>query len=232
MYGHGVANPSYQKRTAYQAMLLGGMATLASALLVLGDLETRDDIALRQAEDLKASLSQVLPDEIHDNDLLSDVITLSPEETGSLPLTVYRAHLDNTISAVAFEISSVGYAGPITSIMGVDANGDILGVRVLSHAETPGLGDKIEITRNDWILSFNGRSLDNTTAKQWLVKKDGGEFDQFTGATITPRAVVKSVYEGLRRFDRHRSRLLTLNTIKAGEDKTEKAAIAEEKQDE
>lgn len=208
MYGHGVANPSYRKRIGYQAMLLGGMATLASSLLVLGDMETRGDIALRQAEDLKASLRQVLPDEIHDNDLLSDVITLPVKTESGEQLKVYRAHLDGKISAVAFEVSAIGYAGPVTSIMGVKSNGEVLGVRVLSHAETPGLGDKIEIARTKWILSFNGHSLENTSTVQWHVKKDGGEFDQFTGATITPRAVVKSVYKGLQEFNQYHSEIL------------------------
>ncbi len=208
MFGHAVLEPSYRKRTAYQAMLLGGIATLASAVLVLGDMETRDTIALRHAEDLKASLSQVLPDAIHDNDLLSDVLTLPPSQAGSKSVKVYRAHLDNQISAVAYQVSSNGYAGPITCIMGVAANGKILGVRVLAHAETPGLGDKIEIARDNWITSFNGRSLVNTSSQQWQVKKDGGEFDQFTGATITPRAVVKAVHEGLALFDANRVKLL------------------------
>jgi len=208
MFGHAVLVPSYRKRTAYQAMLLGGMATLASAVLVLGDLETRDTIALRHAEDLKASLSQVLPDAVHDNDLLSDVLTLPPADAGSKALKVYRAHLGDQISAVAYEVSSNGYAGAITCIMGIAADGGILGVRVLQHAETPGLGDKIEIARDDWITSFNGRSLANTDSKQWQVKKDGGDFDQFTGATITPRAVVKAVHEGLALFDTHRALLL------------------------
>lgn len=208
MFGHAVLEPSYRKRTAYQAMLLGGIATLASAVLVLGDMETRDTIALRKAEDLKASLSQVLPDAVHDNDLLSDVLTLPPSQAGSKSVTVYRAHRDNQISAVAYQVSSNGYAGPITCIMGVAANGEILGVRVLAHAETPGLGDKIEIARDNWITSFNGRSLVNTSSQQWQVKKDGGEFDQFTGATITPRAVVKAVHEGLALFDANRAMLL------------------------
>lgn len=221
MYGHGVASPSYRKRIGYQAMLLGGMATLASALLVLGDLETRDDIALRQAEDLKASLSQVLPESLHDNDLLSDVLTIPAGSEGEKPLTVYRAHLNETISAVAFEVSAIGYAGPITSIMGVSADGKVLGVRVLSHAETPGLGDRIEVNRDNWILSFNGHSMDNTSAKQWHVKKDGGKFDQFTGATITPRAVVKSVYEGLQTFSRYRVQLLSTPQMGGNSDSVE-----------
>jgi len=80
----------------------------------------------------------------------------------------------------------VGYAGPIALILGLDIQGKILGVRVLAHTETPGLGDRIEIQRDDWILSFNGRSLGNPPAERWAVKKDGGDFDQFSGATITP----------------------------------------------
>lgn len=215
MFGHAVLEPSYRKRTAYQAMLLGGMATLASAVLVLGDLETRDTIAMRHAEDLKASLSQVVPADVHDNDLLSDVLTLTPAQTGSKGRTVYRAVQNNQISAVAYEVSSNGYAGPVTCIMGIAANGQILGVRVLSHAETPGLGDKIEIAKDDWITSFNGHSLANTIPMQWHVKKDGGDFDQFTGATITPRAVVKAVYEGLALFDANRSSLLEMKTTES-----------------
>ena len=216
MFGHAVLEPSYRKRTAYQAMLLGGMATLASAVLVLGDLETRDTIALRQAEDLKTSLSQVLPDAVHDNDLLSDVLTLPAKETGKKEIKVYRAHLERKISAVAYEVSAIGYAGPITCIMGVAANGEVLGVRVLAHAETPGLGDKIESAKDDWITAFNGHSLSNTRSKQWQVKKDGGQFDQFTGATITPRAVVKAVYEGLALFDANRTTLLEAKVTETG----------------
>lgn len=207
-YGHGVANPSYRKRTSYQAMLLGGMAALASAMLVLGDLETRDAIAQRKAEDLQASLSQVVPASQHDNNLLEDIVSVTPDTPQAKPVEVYRAHLGEEISAVAFKVSAIGYAGPITSIMAVDDQGEVLGVRVLSHAETPGLGDKIEIARDDWILDFNGHTLANTRAAAWHVKKDGGEFDQFTGATITPRAVVKSVYQGLQLFEANREQLL------------------------
>ena len=230
MYGHGVVTPSYRKRTAYQAMLLGGIATLASTMLVLGDMETRADIALRKAEDLKASLSQVVPDESHDNDLLSDVLTLPAQSEKEEPFKVYRAHQNGRISAVAFKVTAIGYAGPVTSMMGVDADGKVLGVRVISHAETPGLGDKIEISRDDWILSFNQRSLANTSASQWQVKKDGGDFDQFTGATITPRAVVKSVYEGLQAFAAHRNELLKPPAVP--EQTTDITPSIEEKHDE
>jgi len=210
-----VAVPSYRKRVGYQAALLGGFATLAAALLALGDISTRDAIAERHAEDVNASLSQVIPDALHDNDLLDDQITL---DDNGRPVSVYRATRDDRVTAVAIPIEGKGYSGIIELIMGVDVNGNILGVRVLSHAETPGLGDKIEEKKSDWIFGFNGLSLDNTPLKDWAVKKDGGRFDQFSGATITPRAVVKAIKEGLEFFRAQRAALLTAtNEKKAGE---------------
>ncbi len=202
----GVLVPSYRSRVAYQAMLLGGMATLASATLVLGDLETRGAIAERRAEDLKASLSQVVPEQLHDNDLLDAPLTA--EGPDGKPLTVYRAETKGQVSAVAFEVVGQGYAGTITCIMGLDRNGNVLGVRVIAHAETPGLGDKIEPAKDDWINRFNGRSLTDPDTAGWAVKKDGGIFDQFSGATITPRAVVNAVHGGLTWFEANRARLL------------------------
>ncbi len=211
--GKGVLEPTYRKRIGYQAMLLGGMATLASALLVIGDLRTRDVIAERFAEDLKASLSQVIPAEVHHNDLTASPLVLADGRT------VYRAIDAQGVSAVAFESSAEGYAGPILCLLGIDRNGELLGVRVLKHTETPGLGDKIEIARDNWILDFDGRSLQNLDEKGWAVKKDGGVFDQFTGATITPRAVVKAVHEGLLTFNQHRDEWLQAPEENAPEEK-------------
>ena len=205
--GRGVLEPSYRKRIGYQAMLLGGMATLVSAILVLGDLRTRDVIAEAHAQDLRESLSQVMPESYFDNDLLTDTLIFgaSDNEKGKL---IYIGRKEGRVSAVAFEVSGQGYAGEIASIMGIDSNGNVLGVRVLRHAETPGLGDKIEIARDDWITSFDGRNLNAPDDSGWKVKKDGGIFDQFTGATITPRAVVTSVYTGLKFFQSHREQII------------------------
>ncbi|NEX20768.1 electron transport complex subunit RsxG [Thiorhodococcus mannitoliphagus] len=199
------AEPSYRQRIGYQAGLLGGSTLLAAALLVMGDMATRDTIELRRAEDLKASLSQVIPPAIHDNDLLAQPLTL--ENADGEPVTVYRALDGVQVKAVAYRIIGIGYAGEIESIMAVDAKGRILGVRVLSHAETPGLGDKIEVAKDDWILAFNGLSLGDPPAERWAVKKDGGDFDQFSGATITPRGVVGSIRRGLEFFESHREAL-------------------------
>ncbi len=197
----GVLKPSYLNRPGYHAMLLGGIAMICSAALVLGNLRTRDAIAARQAEDLQRSLEQVLPATLHDNRLLDDAIVI---ESDGHPRTVYVARKEGVVTGAAFEIVGKGYSGDVVSIMAVDASGTILGVRVTRHSETPGLGDKIEIKKTPWIESFNGHSLGNPDEKGWAVKKDGGIYDQFTGATITPRAVVASVQEGLQFFTAHR----------------------------
>ena len=203
-----IAEPAYRKHVGYQAVLLGGFATLAAALLAVGDLSTRDDIAQRQADDVRASLSQVVPARLHDNNLLKDTLLVHHDSQSVL---VYRATQRGQVSAVAYPITGTGYSGSISLMMGVNAKGEILGVRVLAHAETPGLGDKIEEKKDDWIFSFNGLSFDNTPDAQWAVKKDGGRFDQFSGATITPRGVVKAVKEGLKFFNSHRAELLAVN---------------------
>jgi len=200
-----VAEPSYRKRVGYQAGLLGGFTLIAAALLVLGDLATRDTIALRKAEDLKASLAEVIPPSIHDNDLLADSMPI--QGLDGVPLTVYRALRGLQVTGVAFRVRGVGYGGEIELLLGLDATGKVLGVRVLSHAETPGLGDRMEVAKSDWILAFDGLSLGNPPAQRWAVKKDGGDFDQFTGATITPRGILAALRGGLELFASHRDTL-------------------------
>jgi electron transport complex protein RnfG len=196
------ATTPLRDRIAYQALLLGGFTLVATLLLVLGNLATRDDIARRLDEDLQASLAQVIPAHVHDNDLLAAPLAIDHGEAA--PVTVYRAAHGATVTAAAWETVVQGYAGDIRLLLGVDAAGNILGVRVVAHSETPGLGDKIELQRNDWILGFDGLSLANTPAAQWRVKKDGGRFDAFSGATVTPRAVVAAVKSALDWFLAHR----------------------------
>jgi electron transport complex protein RnfG len=205
------AEPSYRKRAGYQAGLLGGFAMIAAALLVMGNIATRDAIEQRRAEDLLASLSQVIPGRIHDNNLLGNPLVL--EDASGERITIYRALQGLDVTGVAFQVTGQGYAGAIELMLGLNASGEILGTRVLSHAETPGLGDKIEASRDDWILGFDGLSLGNPAPERWGVKKDGGGFDQFTGATITPRAVVQAVKEGLEFFRINRDTLLASAVI-------------------
>ncbi|MDJ0738549.1 MAG: electron transport complex subunit RsxG [Gammaproteobacteria bacterium] len=196
----------FRERVSYQAMLLGGFSFIATALLVIGNLATRDAIDERRREDLRASLAQVVPAAVHDNDLLAN--PLSVIDDAGLPLTVYRGTVGLHVTALAWEIVGKGYSGDIRLILGVNTAGEVLGVRVLSHAETPGLGDKIEVARDDWILGFDGLSLRDPPIERWKVDKDGGRFDAFSGATITPRAVVDAVRGGLEFFRRHRTALV------------------------
>ncbi|MGR9051903.1 MAG: electron transport complex subunit RsxG [Gammaproteobacteria bacterium] len=198
-------------RISYQTLLLAGFALMASALLGLADINTRDVIQLRLEEDLRASLAEVVPDGLYDNNLLEDTVYIDSKDDklGADQTQVYLGRKGGKVNALSFRIVAPGgYSGPINLIMGLDKDGKVLGVRVIAHAETPGLGDKIEKSKSNWILNFEGRSLQNLTIEQWAVKKDGGIFDQFSGATITPRAVVKAVYQGLKFFERHRAELL------------------------
>jgi electron transport complex protein RnfG len=217
--------PKYRKRVGYQAVLLGGFSTLATALLVAGNIATRDDIKARQKEDLLRSLNQVIPAEHYNSDLLQQPLRINDQK--GRPLTVYRGLQGMKVNALAWEVVGQGYAGDIRLILGVNADGEILGVRVLSHAETPGLGDKIEVTKDDWILGFNKLSLANRTTQQWHVKKDGGQFDQFSGATITPRAVVAAVHGGLSFFNDHKDELLSPPVVNRDEQPLRRASVDE-----
>ncbi len=200
--------PAYRKRIGYQAMLLGGFATFASVFLVSGNIATRDAIDERLKEDLLQSLSQVIPDNLYDNNLLDNILQVTDQKNHSIK--IYRGFKNSQVSALAWEISEQGFADEIKMIIGVDTDGKILGVRVIAHSETPGLGDKIEEKKSNWIFDFNGLSLGNPPKAEWKVKKDGGRFDAFSGATITPRAVVKGITESLEFFKANRSRLISI----------------------
>ncbi|MGZ5000495.1 MAG: electron transport complex subunit RsxG [Methylomonas sp.] len=195
----------------FQTGVLAGFALLAAILLGIADLATRGVIERRLQEDLQANLEQVVPAELHDNNLLEASVMIASQNAGigAEQTQVYLAKKQGQVTAACFRfIAPDGYAGPINLVMGVDRNGEILGVRVISHVETPGLGDKIEISKSKWVLSFNGKSLDNLTVEQWAVKKDGGVFDQFAGATITPRKVVQAIKRGLAFYHSHQAELL------------------------
>lgn len=177
-------------------LILAAFALVTTGLIALTDFFTRPVIAQQQRNELQKTLNSIIPPDWHDNDLEHDCTrVISSELLGNAePKTVYRARLDGQPQALAIEtMTPNGYSGNIRLIVGVDADGTISGVRVLEHRETPGLGDKIEWRISDWILSFDGKSLTDNNPKSWAVRKDGGDFDQFTGATITPRAVVESV---------------------------------------
>ncbi|HEY8158427.1 MAG TPA: electron transport complex subunit RsxG [Methylobacter sp.] len=195
----------------FQTGVLAGFALTASVLLGVTNCSTEGTIQRRLDEDLKKSLEEVVPAALYDNDMLQDTLIIPSVEynIGANETTVYIAKKSGNVSAVCFKFTAPdGYSGAINMIMGIDRDGNILGVRVLSHKETPGLGDKIEVAKSDWILNFNSRSLDNLAPAKWAVKKDGGEFDQFAGATITPRKSVQAIYRGLQLFKAHQEQLI------------------------
>ena len=155
------------------------------------------------------SLQEIMPESLYDNDILKDTKAVTHELLGDeKPKTVYIARRQGTpIGAVITMLAPDGYNGPIKLLVGILTDGRIAGVRVIGHRETPGLGDKIEIARDPWIGKFEGRSLGDPPAGKWAVKYDGGVFDQFTGATITPRAVVAAVRRSLLYFAEHKEEL-------------------------
>lgn len=182
-------------KTYYQSASLGVAAGLATTLILVLNQFTAPAIAMRFAEDQMMALGMVMPQTLYQNDILSSEAKVTLDGTDYV---LYTARSENGLpTGYVVQTEGKGYAGAIKILVGMDANLSILGVRVLSHAETPGLGDKIEISKNDWITSFDGRSLTNTSETQWAVKKDGGVFDQFSGATITPRAIVNAVHKSL-----------------------------------
>ncbi|MDO8704656.1 MAG: electron transport complex subunit RsxG [Sulfuricaulis sp.] len=198
-----------QQRMLIHGVILGIFCLGFAIVLAVTDRLTVKDIAARALEDRLNSLSQVIPASIHDNNLVADAIAMKNES--GREITVYRATKDGKVTGVAYEIFGSGYAGEMKLMLGIDAEGKVLGVRVLAHKETPGLGDKIEVKKGDWILRFTGLSIGNPPVEKWKVKKDGGQFDQFAGATITPRGVVGAIRKGLELFAANKTQMLDFN---------------------
>ncbi|MDG4554359.1 MAG: electron transport complex subunit RsxG [Candidatus Competibacter sp.] len=192
------------------ALILTGFAVVGTGLVAVTHSGTKDIIAAANRAALEASLNRLVPAERYDNRAIDDRIeVVAPEWLGTdQPVTVYRARRGGQpVALFATPTAPDGYGGPIRLLIGVYADGTLAGVRVLAHKETPGLGDLIDEQRSPWILAFTGRSLTDPEPAKWKVKKDGGAFDQFTGATVTPRAVVKAAYKFLEYVRTHREQL-------------------------
>ena len=191
------------------ALVLGGFALIGTTLVSFTHGATAARIAGNQRQALLQELESLSPRQDRDNDLLRDVIEVeAPAGQTGVTMRVYRARREGEpVAAIFTPVIARGYAGPMELIVAVYADGSLAGVRVLQHRETPGLGDKVELQRSPWILDFNRRSLEDPAAEGWRVKRDGGVFDQFSGATITPRGVVAAVHTTLSSFQAHRQRL-------------------------
>jgi electron transport complex protein RnfG len=171
---------------------------------------TYERIIEQEKQRVLQQLNEVVPVSLFNNDLIADVIEVEDEAffEHPAPVTIYRARMDAQAVAVMMVVTAPdGYNGDIRILAGIDTDGTILGVRVISHKETPGLGDPIEIEKSGWILGFSRKSLGNPQNEDWTVRRDGGEFDQFTGATISPRAVVKAVHRALQYFEANKQML-------------------------
>jgi electron transport complex protein RnfG len=204
-------------RTLISGTLLALFAAAGAGLVAFTWDRTAERIATNEREALFNSLTALVPAASIDNDIINDRIEVSaPELLGGAITTVYRGRYQaQPVAAVLTSMAPDGYAGPIRLLVAVNYDGSLAGVRVVSHKETPGLGDRMEESRSDWVLSFNGKSLNDPPLEQWKVKRDGGVFDQFTGATITPRVIVRTVKNSLLYFKEHRDALFDPKALDA-----------------
>ena len=182
--------------------------------------QIHENIAQAQAK----ALYEITPENLVDNDVLNSYIELHSQQSKQHlhvnylgPIAddskLHLAQKNSSTHTFIFPVTAPdGYTTAIQLLVGIKQDGSIAGVRVVDHKETPGLGDKVELKKSDWILSFNGKSLTNPDIEKWKVKKDGGEFDSFTGATITPRAVINAVKQALVMYQKDKDVLSTLST--------------------
>ncbi len=193
------------------ARILALFAIACTAMVGVVNLLTKDRIALQQQKYLLSSLNEIIAPERYNNDLFHDCSIYIDENNNQQ--TVYLARKDNEPVAAAFSATAPdGYNGNIKLLIAVNIDKSVSGVRVLKHNETPGLGDKIELRKSDWITSFTNKKVMDESDSRWNVSKDGGMFDQFTGATITPRAVVKIVKKTALYFSQNQKDLFSAST--------------------
>lgn len=203
-------NENLTKPVSRNGLLLGLFAVITVGLVVLTFTVSEDRIIEQQRRAKEKALFELIPEQAMDNVLLEDTLPIDSRDLladGSSDLA-YIARKDGEVVGVILPvISTEGYSGKIGLIVGINKEGSLAGVRILSHRETPGLGDKVDLNKSNWLLDFDGKSLQQPTLDSWNVKKDGGEFDQLTGATITPRAIVKAVRKALVYFSEHKELL-------------------------
>jgi electron transport complex protein RnfG len=198
------------KKVSITASAMIIFSLVASAALSISYFLTKTPIEESDARAKRMFLNQVVPSNLYDNNLVKDTISAEPNPLigNKKNIDIYRAKKNNQVIAVIIEtIAPDGYSGEIKTLVGVDQKDKILGVRVITHKETPGLGDYIEVDKSHWIKNFNLKSLDEMGEKEWAVKKDGGDFDYVSGATITSRAVIKSTYKSLLYVKENKKRL-------------------------
>jgi len=202
---------SYFKHTTKTMMIMVLFSLIGTGFLAKTFLITKAPIAASEAKEKMKSFAEVLPANLYDNEMIKDfvVVPAGGELNNRNATNIYIARLAGQASAVILESTARdGYSGDIKLLIAIHKDGNLAGVRVIAHKETPGLGDYIELAKDKWIKLFDDESLSKTTDSQWKVKKDGGKFDYMAGATITPRAVVKAVHNALTFFEKNKAILL------------------------
>jgi Na+-translocating ferredoxin:NAD+ oxidoreductase subunit G len=205
------------KHASKTAITLIAFSVVFTALLAYVFQVTKQPIAQSEAKARLALFRQIVPENMHNNDILKDKLTIAPNNLlgNTQPSIANRARVSDVPAAVILEaIAHDGYSGDIKLLIAIKYDGSISGVRVLTHKETPGLGDYIDIAKDDWIKLFDNESLTQTSEQNWNVKKDNGEFDYMAGATITPRAVVKAVHKALQYYEANKDALFAEQEMK------------------
>lgn len=191
---------------------LAVIAAICTALVALTYQSTEKRIEANEKAWLERSLQPALSGLFYDTGVTESRIIVPPphELPGSDAAIIYRVYAQGEPVAALFVVSARdGYAGPIRILVGVETTGVVSGVNVLEHRETPGLGDRVESGKSDWANQFDGRSLADPDPMGWRIKRDGGQFDQLTGASVTPRAIIKAIKETLIYFDTHREEIFS-----------------------
>lgn len=195
------------------ALTLAILAAVLTALIALVAGVTRDRITANEQAWILQRLDALVAPQTHDNDLLKDSIAVTGRELlgTAQPVRIYRARRGGApVAAVIRPIAPDGYRGPIELLVAIAPDGSLIGVQVIRHDETPGLGDAFESRDVHWLDRFRGRSLTDPLPPRWTVRRDGGDFDAFTGATITPRAIIKAVRNALEYYRRNSQRIFDL----------------------
>jgi len=195
------------------------IASICTALVAATYQATHERIAANEKALLEQSLQPALSGVFYDSGVSESRLVLQPPHDlpGNDPAVIYRVFAEGKPVAALFAVTARdGFSGPIRVLVGVEYDGTVTGIRILQHRETPGLGDKIEATRSDWVFQFDGHSIGDPPVTGWAIREDGGEFDQLTGASITPRAVIKAVRDTLLYFDANRETIFPAEA--SGED--------------
>lgn len=213
------SNTSFRLPMQKNSQILAIFAIICTAIVGLVNELTKDEIKIQEQLQLLNTLHSIIEPSRYNNDITQDCVNLSSPLLGNSTndkkmQTAYIARQDNQAIAIAMTSTAPdGYNGNIELIIAINMDGSVSGVRVLKHQETPGLGDELELRKSNWITTFTGKKLFSEKNNRWAVTKDNGIFDQFTGATITPRAVVKAVKKALLYFKDNKDSLLTRPNI-------------------